>query len=332
MEHVSTDTARASVKLPKLAVVATTVAFLLVLGALISAFQNIWQLIAGIVPTMAGVTILRKHAWGAYGFALFEVAQSMVVPALLLRDPGASVSQLAVLVAVGLIFGVLFFFAGRSLTAAGVTPGSPLPWIAVTLLFSAPFVFIRAYVMPSGSMENTLLIGDHMIVRVFPRPIPARGDLVVFRYPMDRKQLMVKRVIGMPGDRVRMVSRVVYLNGAALKEPYVIRTFPPDSVRDNLPGDSSSPRFSAGPTEIFAKAEMLKNHVVNGEVVVPHHKYFVLGDNRDSSFDSRYWGFLDSSNIIGKPIMIFDSKTPAEANAGNPSKTNTRWDRIFKLL
>jgi signal peptidase I len=332
MEEVLTDPGHSRVKLPKLAVIASTVAFLLVLSALFSALHQISYLIAGIVPAIAGIMILRKRAWGAYGFALFEVTQSIVTPALLFRDSPIQVSQITVVVILGLAFGGLFFLAGRSLTAAGAALGSPRPWIAISLLFTLPFVFLRAYVMPSGSMENTLLIGDRVLVRLSPQPVPARCDLIVFRYPVDRHQIMIKRVIGLPGDRVRMVSRIVYVNGAALREPYVIRTFPPDSVRDNLPGDASDFRFSAGVNEMAARTEMLKNHVLNGDVVVPPHKYFVLGDNRDNSLDSRYWGFVDSSDIIGKPIMIYDSEAPVERSAPSPSQTYTRWNRIFKPL
>jgi signal peptidase I len=332
MEEALIGPAHSQVKLPKLAVIAAGIAFLLVLSALVAARHQFWSLIGTVVPAMAGVTILRKHAWGAYGFALFEVTQSIVTSALLFRGPGIRVSQIGELVVIGLVLSGLFFFAGRSLTAAGARGGSPLPWIAVTLLFSLPFVFLRAYVMPSGSMENTILIGDRMLVRVFPRPTPARGDLIVFRYPIDPKQIMIKRVIGLHGDRVRMVSRIVYLDGTALSEPYVIRTFPPDSVRDNLPGSFSNPPFAPGAAELVGRNEMLRNRAANGDILVPSHKYFVLGDNRDNSLDSRYWGFVDISDVIGEPIMIYDSETPVEAGAANASRTYTRWNRIFKLL
>ena len=329
MEQASIHPADPRMKLPRVAIIAAIIAFLLVFSALVSALQHPWYLIVALVPAMAGITILRKHVWGAYGFALFEITQSTVTPALLLRNSSVPVSQIGVLIAFGLILSAVFFFAGRSLTAAGAKRGSPLPWIAVALLFTLPFVFVRAYVMPSGSMENTLLIGDHILVRVFPRPVPARGDLVVFRYPLDRQQILVKRIIGSPGDRVRMQSRIVYVNGTALTEPYVIHTFPPDTIRDNLPGNSSSAPFSPGSAE---RTEMLNSHVANGEIVVPSRKYLVLGDNRDNSLDSRYWGFLDASDIIGKPIMIYESETPAETGAPSPSPTKTRWERLFKLL
>lgn len=155
--------------------------------------------------------------------------------------------------------------------------------------------------IPTGAMEDTLLIGDHILVQRFPRPSVARGDLIVFLYPIDRNQTFVKRVIGVPGDRIKIVEKIVYVNGAELREPYVIHKNPyPDSYRDNLP---SEPKGQAAD----AAREMLNNNVVNGQVVVPQGKYFVLGDNRDNSLDSRYWGFVGNGDVIGKPFLIYDS-------------------------
>lgn len=110
----------------------------------------------------------------------------------------------------------------------------------------------------------------------------------------------MKRVVGAAGDRIRISDKIVYRNGAALKEPYAIhKASYPDSYRDNIPSESDSP-FAA------AAQEMVKKNVVNGEVVVPQGKYFVLGDNRDNSLDSRYWGFVDSGDVIGKPLPIWN--------------------------
>jgi signal peptidase I len=204
------------------------------------------------------------------------------------------------------------------------------------MAFTVPLLFVRAYNTPTGSMENTLLIGDRILVRVFPRPTPKRGDLVVFRFPPDRKQLSIKRVIGVPGDRLRMKDRVVYLNGVALTEPYVIRQFPVDVYRDNLPSGLSDRALESTPGLLAAKTEMLQHHVVNGEVVVPAGHYFVLGDNRDNSLDSRYWGFVAQSDVIGKPFLIYDSDTTNDLNPGfghrKKQGTHTRWDRLFRPL
>lgn len=332
MNPISSDSAQTRVKLPPLAVIAAVIAFLLVLSGLLNAFRHVVYLVVAAVPAMAGITILRRHSWGAYGFALFEATQSVVLPALLLRESSIPPSQIVSLVVWGLILAVVFFLAGRSLSAAGAGPGSSWPWIAITLLATVPFVFLRPYVMPSGSMENTLLIGDRILVRVFPRPTPVRGDLVVFRYPIDPKQVMIKRVIGIPGDRVRMVSRIIYLNGVALPESYTIHVFPADAARDNLAGNSSDLASYLGQAETIARAKMLKDHSAGADILVPANKYFVLGDNRDNSLDSRYWGFVNISEIIGKPVLIYDSETPAEKSSASPSRTHTRWERIFRVL
>jgi signal peptidase I len=184
-------------------------------------------------------------------------------------------------------------------------------------------------------MENTLLIGDRMLVRVFPRPDPKRSDVVVFHYPLDHRQIFVKRVIGMPGDRINMKDRVVYLNGVALREPYVVRRFPADVNRDNLPPPDSG-EVGMDPRLDAARTEMLQKHIVNGEVVVPVGNYFVLGDNRDDSLDSRYWGFVKKSELIGEPFLIYDSEATSDEDlqTGNvrSGRTRTRWSRVFKIL
>ena len=171
-------------------------------------------------------------------------------------------------------------------------------------------------------MENTLLIGDRIVAQRFPRIKPVFGDLIVFFYPIDRSATFVKRVIGVAGDRIKISDKIVYRNGAALQEPYASHKSPyPDSYRDNFPsGELNIAVIDAG-------QEMLKKNVVNGEVVVPQGKYFVLGDNRDNSLDSRYWGFVDAGDLIGKPLLIYDSEDQA------PDKPHRkRWDRFFKLL
>src|SRR5579859_7720111 len=115
-------------------------------------------------------------------------------------------------------------------------------------------------VIPNGSMEDTLLIGDRILVQRFPKPSVARGDIIVFIYPVDRHQTFVKRLIGVPGDHIRISGKIVHLNGAALQEPYAShRTDYLDNYRDNFPSDPNAP--------MPAGAEMLRNHVANGEVV-----------------------------------------------------------------
>ena len=224
--------------------------------------------------------------------------------------------------------------------------------VTIILLLFGTTTLVQAFVIPTGSMEDTLLIGDHLLVDKLayapPGPITKhllpyehvkRGDIIVFRYPVDIKQTFVKRVIGVPGDHIRLVNKQVYLNGHALDEPYVYhKTEYIDSYRDNFP---SEPNAHVAESAL----DMLEHHVQSGEVVVPPGEYFAMGDNRDSSLDSRYWGFVPRDNIIGKPLIIYwsyDAPTEALASPGLGLDhlrdlvlhffTKTRWKRTFRLI
>jgi signal peptidase I len=189
-----------------------------------------------------------------------------------------------------------------------------------------PILFVQPFVMPTGSMEDTLLIGDRILVQRWPKIAPQRDDVIVFLYPPDRSQTFVKRVAGIAGDRIRISNKILYRNGQALQEPYAVhKTSYVDSYRDNFPSEPTVSLDRAG-------LKMLNEHVVNGEVVVPDGKYFVLGDNRDSSLDSRYWGFVDASDIIGKPVLIYDSEEPAQAAESFTITHRVRWGRLFKRI
>jgi len=231
--------------------------------------------------------------------------------------------------------------------------GTIAEWaITILLLLFLTAMLVQAFVIPTGSMEDTLLVGDHLLVDkltyapagpiskyVLPyRPVK-RGDIIVFRYPVDIAQTFVKRCMGVPGDRIRLVNKQVYLNGKLLNEPYVVhKTDYADSYRDNFPGE---PNSNLDPRAI----DMLEHHVVNGEVVVPPGHYFAMGDNRDSSLDSRYWGFVPRENIIGKPLIIYWSYDAPSSDLNNPAVSlthvvdlvehffsKTRWSRTFKLI
>lgn len=224
--------------------------------------------------------------------------------------------------------------------------------VTIILLLFGTTNLVQAYVIPTGSMENTLLVGDHLLVdklsyapsgtisrHLLPYDSLQRGDIIVFRYPIDIKQTFVKRVVGIPGDHLRLVDKQLILNGKVAHEPYVYHsTDYIDAYRDNFPGEPNV-RVS-GPA-----LDMLQNHVQNGDIVVPAGYYFAMGDNRDSSLDSRYWGFVPRDNIIGKPLMIYWSyDAPTEDLTSStlgikhltdmvlhfPSKT--RWDRAFRLI
>jgi signal peptidase I len=224
--------------------------------------------------------------------------------------------------------------------------------ITVLLLLFLTTTLVQAYVIPTGSMEDTLLIGDHLLVDklafapygpvskyLLPYTDVKRGDIIVFRYPVDINQTFVKRCIGVPGDRIRVINKQVYLNGVRLDEPYTYhKSDYIDSYRDNFPGE---PNVSVD----RRATDMLLNHVINGEVVVPPNTYFAMGDNRDSSLDSRYWGFVPRENIIGKPLVIYwsyDAPTD-QLNTSSISVehiqdlvqhifTKTRWRRSFMLI
>jgi signal peptidase I len=234
--------------------------------------------------------------------------------------------------------------------------GTIAEWtITILLLLFGTTFLVQAFVIPTGSMEDTLLIGDHLLVDklsysypggfskyVLPYQTPRDGDIIVFRYPVDISQTFVKRVVGVPGDRIKLIDQQVYRNGKKLMEPYVVHKNPyPDSFRDNFP--NSEPNL----TMLDPGREMLANNVVNGEVVVPNDFYFAMGDNRDNSLDSRYWGFVPRDNIIGKPLIIYWSYNASTESLASSSVTNlashfldlaehfftkTRWDRTFRLI
>jgi signal peptidase I len=231
--------------------------------------------------------------------------------------------------------------------------------VTILLLLFGTTTLVQAFVIPTGSMEDTLLIGDHLLVDklayapsgpiskyLLPYEEPKHGDIIVFRYPADISATFVKRVIGLPGDHLKMVHRDIYRNGVKLNEPYVFHKFEYDEYRDNFPGPVS-PFQQTIPLASQLQRQMLEEHVVNGEIVVPKDCYFAMGDNRDNSLDSRYWGFVPRENIIGKPLIIYWSyKATTDDLAGSSVGslvshvvdlgehffTRTRWSRTLNLI
>lgn len=231
-------------------------------------------------------------------------------------------------------------------------------WIVTFLLLIYGTTLIaQPFVIPTSSMHNTLLTGDHLIVDklaysppgpvskyILPYTPPKRGDIIVFRHPILLQEDYVKRIIGVPGDHIKLIHKQVYLNGHALTEPYVIHidsNF--DPFRDDFPAGGTL-AYSPSPGIPPDRAnDMLQNNVVNGEVVVPPGNYFAMGDNRDNSLDSRYWGFVPRENITGKPTIIFWSYDANTADLRDYNLhhlfdlathffTKTRWERTLMLI
>jgi signal peptidase I len=171
--------------------------------------------------------------------------------------------------------------------------------IAILLALVIRTLIVQAFTIPSGSMMDTLLVGDYILVNKFlygpelpltdyrlpSLRLPRRGDIIVFKYPQDEKRDFIKRIVGTPGDSVQVRGQQVFINGRPLEEPYVRRN--PSAL-----GHSGSPSFCG-----YAYA--------CEPVVVPTDSYFVMGDNRDNSQDSRYWGFVKRDKIKGKAFLIY---------------------------
>ncbi len=228
---------------------------------------------------------------------------------------------------------------------------------ALFLLFGTT-TLAQAFVIPTGSMEDNLRVGDHVLVDklayapagpiskyLLPYQEPKHGDIIVFRYPSDLSENLVKRLIGLPGDHLRITNGVVYRNGVRLNEPYVFHKYAYDPAFDNFPNPCCRP--VRGDQALERQRAMLDQNVINGELVVPANSYFAMGDNRDNSEDSRYWGFVPRENIIGKPFLIYWSyRASTEELTGESAGsvvnhavdlaqhffTRTRWDRTFKLV
>ena len=212
--------------------------------------------------------------------------------------------------------------------------------IAVILALFVRTWVVQAFKIPTGSMENNLLIGDHLLVNKFvfgPAPhrleqalLPVRGlrrgDVVVFKYPDDPERDFIKRVIGLPGETLELRSKKVYINGQALDEPYV-HFLEPASESQEVTSFDVRERY--------------------GPVRVPEGQYFVMGDNRDNSQDSRYWGFLPGHNVKGRAMMIYwsyesgredylDEGVTATArrlfSVVTHFFTKTRWERLFHQI
>lgn len=236
--------------------------------------------------------------------------------------------------------------------------------LLVVLLFAQTLV-AENMVIPSGSMENTLLIGDHLVVgRITLAPTakwmplvyyrqPHRGDVVVFKKPVPdivqgrpKYQYLVKRLIGLPGDRIHLHDGIVYINGVPQPPGHAQPTTPENFVDylDDFPDVPMSPNLGA--TEAWSVA--MPTYVKDGNLVVPPGEYFMMGDNRHISLDSRYWGFVPRANILGRPLFNYWSFKASQADydaltslharlawMGHVTAhffTDTRWSRTFHVI
>jgi len=234
---------------------------------------------------------------------------------------------------------------------------SSIASVLVTGLFIITFI-LQAFEIPSSSMEDTLLIGDHVFVNreqfapathwlgpLLPYRDLRRGDIVVFLSPEEQGLFVVKRIMGVPGDRIHLRDGVVYRNGQKLDEPYAQHKIGDDNpYRDNFP--------AVPPTEMYGVRnekwqQEFRAHLQGDDIVVPPNSYFAMGDNRDVSYDSRYWGFIPRPNVIGRPMFIYWSFiTPADQyqmrSAGDRFGflahiiihffDETRWSRTFRIV
>ena len=194
--------------------------------------------------------------------------------------------------------------------------------IAVLLaLFIRSFV-VQAFKIPSGSMLSTLQIGDHLLVNKFiygvrlpvtgtviiPWKNPARGDIVVFKYPKDRSTDYIKRVVGVAGDTIEIKNKQVYINGQAVENPHIQFT------------DKNIMKASAGPRDNM------------GPVKVPEGSIFMMGDNRDNSYDSRFWGFVPLKDVLGKAFILYWSWDLQKPLLSVDRFTSIRWSRIGDIV
>ncbi len=259
--------------------------------------------------------------------------------------------------------------AGAQPQAGGQRRSQPrayplLPTVADTLanllsmiviaLFLLTFV-IQPFRIPSESMERTLLVGDFLLVnkqiyapagvfkKLLPYREPHREDVAVFRFPLDPDDYVVKRIVGLPGDRIHLAQGVVYRNGVALREPYAV--FEPayrDPYRDNFPAGTYT-----DPGVDMRWWEAMRAAARGGDVLVPPGHFFVMGDNRNHSRDSRYWGFVPRAAFLGRPFVVYfslrqrsatdmpalpDDKLGHENDPADGIVDFARWDRMFRVV
>jgi len=209
--------------------------------------------------------------------------------------------------------------------------------VAILVFLFVRAFFVEAFKIPSGSMERTLLVGDFLLVNklVYGAEVPFTGkrlpaireprlgDVVVFQWPSDPTKNFVKRLVGMPGDTLSMEDGALVRNGRRIREVYVVHTDPG--------ADPTGEEFRWQRNHLVRTAQASSAYQPSrnnwGPLVVPAHSYFMLGDNRDNSLDSRYWGFVPDSLIRGQPLVVYYSYEP-DSGAATAWLSRVRWHRL----
>ena len=282
---------------------------------------------------LLGVVVYAAFAWGLkrrqrWAAAAWLAFLLLPIPFAMAQIRGAGAAQVLVFCAMQAGIAIVVLLSAIQLWRDKASSPSRGIWLAAIFGILACLVCFKPYAFPTDSMRPTILPGDYFLTETVTsrlHRLPQRDELIVFRSPVDREDVYVKRVAGIPGDRLRIVNKQLYRNGAAVAEPYVVHTTSfVDGYRDDFPSRPDAPLPGRG-------AEMLQNNVRDGEVVVPPGRYFVMGDNRDDSLDSRYFGFVPSNDIVGRPWLIYASYAPQGEGAARTA-FNTRWSRLFKVL
>ena len=309
-------------------IAATLLAVLSLLGAVLS--NPLTSLPQAALAAIAAIGLKRGNPWAGYGLALFLLCSTGGAAYAKSRVGSPLDSHVLASAILLVMIAALAFLAGEELAMRSARPaGISIPWLIAAAIPLAFSLFFNFMFLPTGSMEPTLLAGDTIMVRRAGAASVERGGLLVYREP-DKQNVFVKRVAGVGGDRIHLDRKVLYVNGKPQREPYAIHsTENVDPYRDNFPmGDLNvplSPRMQA----------QLLRQVHDGDFVVPPGTFFVLGDNRDMSLDSRYYGVIAAAAVIGKPVLVcFSAELPAvtpDSQAPRNALVRARWKRLLKL-
>ncbi len=294
------------------------------LALLAVAINPLAGVLLALVYCAAAIGIHRRHAWAAIAAVVFIVAPLAMGAARL--SPGGR-TGFAIAAAVELLFAICI--AGAAIELWRGHYRTPWPWAPAAALFAIFWIAFVPFAVAAGSMEKTLVTGDQVLVETASWRLgrsPGIGDIVVVHYPSDPRQLFIKRIVAGPGDRLRIRDKQLFRNGDPVVEPYAIHgsSFL-DPYRDNFPSAATVPLDPAA-------LEMLQFHAHNGELEVPDGRYFVLGDNRDDSLDSRYFGFVSAADIYGSPLVVYASyEMRSPAASVTPSVRTLRWNRVLRI-